>query len=436
MPKQHGQPNRFFQTVVKSFFGGYDWVSSGDPGNISSSWGGRGMSIAGTSVDWSRITGDMLQNATALSCYLWIWQNFNQARLMVQQKKAEGAGEEIENHPLTALLEAPNPYWAWQTLNAAVLHDLLEHGNAFLVIGRRGVIPDSLVWVSQSRMSPDKSNKNLPVPMDRWKVRTPMGGYDYLPLEDVVHFRMGVDPEEPRLGFSPFRALKRQQYSLDQAANYGANTLRNMGSLGGIATPELENQTFDPEDFVQKYNAKTRGDAVGSMMALDVPVKLQYPKNTPQDMALDTIQDRPEADICAVMGVPPQVVGAHVGRHSKTYANMKEAREIAWEETMIPVLNLISDTLTRFLLPQMMGSAAKGQKVAFDIKDIRPLQPDLDKLHDRARADWLAGLIDRAEWKLATGQTPLPEDKGVYCPTPQAVPPKQGAGATTPKGNT
>jgi phage portal protein BeeE len=401
--------------TLKSFFGGYDWVSSGDPGNKYSSWGGRGLGLVGTAIDWDRVTGDLLQNSIAVACYKWIWQNFNQAQLQVQKRLPTGDSEVVENHALVALLSSPNAYQDWQTINAALLHDLLCDGNGYLVVNNRaGSIAKGLVWISANRMRPESDDKTGMVPLTHWRLTLPNGGYQNLPVEDVIHFRMGVDPFEPRLGFAPYKSLKRQQYTLDQAANYGANIMRNMGVVGGIATPKTETLTFDPETFVERWNAKTRGDSVGEILALDVPVDVQFPKNNPQTMALDTIQDRPESDICAVLGVPPQVVGAHVGRLSKTYANMKEAREIAWEETLIPLLNLIAGTLSRYLLPQVVGSEALSQFVTFNISAIRPLQPDLDALHARARADWQANLIDRATWKRAVGQVALPEDKGVY----------------------
>jgi HK97 family phage portal protein len=399
---------------LKAFFGGYDWVSSGDPGNRFSSWGSGRLKIAGTSVNWEFITGDLLQNSVAVACYKWIWQNFNQSRVMVQKRLSDGETEEVLNHPLITLLDMPNAYWDWQTLNAAIIHDLLADGNAFLVINRRGVLPSELNWVSYTRVMPDKSSHDPNAPFDQWRITKPDASYAYVPFGDVVHFRIGVDPNTPMLGFSPYKSLKRQQYVLDQATNYNANILRNMGAVGGLITPKDPDHTFDPQEVVDKLNSRTRGDSVGEMTALSVPVDLQYPEMTPQKMSLDMMQDRPESDICAVLGVPAQVCGAHVGRLSKTYANVKEAREIAWEETLIPLLNLIASTLTRQLLWQVVGSDSADQFVEFDIRDIRPLQPDLDALHLRARADWQANLIDRAAWKRIVGEIPLPEDVGVF----------------------
>jgi hypothetical protein len=220
--------------------------------------------------------------------------------------------------------------------------------------------------------------------------------------------------------------VRRQQYALNQGANYTANLLRNFGTAGTLITPTEANTTFDPQEIVDRWNAKTQGDRAGSVMAIDIPVAVHYPKATPQDLALETILDRAEADICAVLGVPAQVTGLHSGRLSKTYANLREAREVAWEETILPLLNLIAGGVGQHLLPEF-ATDWERQRLTFDVSDVRPLQPDSDALHVRAREDWRANLIDRATWKRMVGMKPEPEDAGVYYR--DAISPGSGGGA-------
>ena len=398
-------------SVARKSWNGGDWVNSSSAGNVYSSWGGAyQVNIVGSSVNWGGVTGDLLQNAAALSCYQWVWKNFCQAPLVIEKRGKEGKWEPVPDSPLLGILLHPNPISTWDTLAAGILHDLISFGNAFVGIERNGLAASELIWISAERVEPYKSDARTTLPLDSWRVRKADGGYFIAPLADMIHFRIGVNPQDPRLGFSPYRALLRQQFSLDECANYTANILRNMGVVGAIATPkEGSNQPFDAKEFTRVYNAKTRGDNKGEILAYDGAIDIKFPDTSPQKMALDTIADHPEADICAVMGVPAQVVGLHSGRLSKTYANVKEAKESAWEETVIPYLNLVTRKMTQALIGE-----DSGMRVHYDLSDIRPLQADLDALHARARADWLAGLIDRAEWKRTVGEQPLPEDDGVY----------------------
>jgi HK97 family phage portal protein len=353
------------------------------------------------------------ENATALASFHWVAKNFLQGELRVLRRNGAGAFSPVFGHPLEEILSRPNGYEDGQRFLWTLLLHLLSDGNAYLGVERdaEGNLVE-LCCLPPSRVSMGKETGSRE-PFDFWEYR----GANGLPLRveraDIKHLRFGVDPKDLRLGFAPFRALKRQQYTLDQASNYTANLLRNFGVPGGMITPKDPSVTIDPQEVLDKWNAKTRGDQVGSWMVWDVPLEAQVLSATPQDLALNEMLDRPEADICAAFGVPPQVIGVHCGRLSKTFANLKEAREVAWEETILPLQKIVGAQLGRLLLPEV-SPYGERERVVFDVSEARPLQPDRDALHGRAREDWKANLIDRAEWKRLVGLKPSLEDVGVY----------------------
>jgi phage portal protein BeeE len=55
--------------------------------------------------------------------------------------------------------------------------------------------------------------------------------------EDVVHFRHGIDPNNPRKGLSPLASLFREIFTDDEAANFTASLLRNLGVPGVVISP-------------------------------------------------------------------------------------------------------------------------------------------------------------------------------------------------------
>jgi len=66
----------------------------------------------------------------------------------------------------------------------------------------------------------------------------------------------------------------------------------------------------------------------------------------PKDM--DFIQSKNSAsrEITLAFGVPPQLLGIN---GDNTYSNMQEARLALWEETLIPLLDKLSDSLGSWL---------------------------------------------------------------------------------------
>ena len=364
-------------------------------------------------MNFGELVGGLETNAALHAAVSWLAKSVNQATPVVKVRRRDGTEEVTAHHLLTQLLERPNSYYDGKTLFAGVVLSLVADGNAYLGIERdaEGQVLE-ICWLAHTRVTMQKDPQSRE-PFDFWEYRPPTGTPIRVPKRDIVQVRMGIDPEDPRYGLAPLKALVRQQYALEQGTTYTANVLRNGGTPMTILTPRDPDTLIDPQEIADRWNAKTQGDRVGSALVMDVPVEVHYPKATPNDLALETILDRMEADICAVLGVPAQVLGLHSGRLSKTYANMKEAREVAWEEAVLPLLNLIAGCLSHALLPEV-SARWERERLTFDVSQIRPLMPDVDSLHNRAREDWKANLIDRAAWKRMVGLPVVAEDAGVF----------------------
>jgi HK97 family phage portal protein len=382
---------------------------------------GRVYWLPQTGINWDRETGDLWECPAFQACLNWMVRNALQAPPVVRVPDKAGEMQDLPDHPLTALLKEPNPYYDWTSLLFGLLLSWEANGNAYCGIERdRAGRPAELYWLrhDQVRPMPIKGSKNL---IDYYEYRVG-GRKQEVPVEDMLHCRFGIDPADPRRGLAPAASSQRGVYTLQGASNYGANIMRNFGTVGAIVSTKEKDDQFDVIAFGESYRAKTTGDHVGDVMVVDTPLDIQWPKSTPQDMALETVQDRPEADVCALLGVPPQVVGLHVGRLSKTYANMKEAREAAWEECIMPNLGMLGQQIGHKLLPQMQPYTDK-EVLAFDFSKVRPLQPDKDAMHLRVREDYKVGMLDRAEARAETGREVRPEDAGVYYSAPAGIAP-------------
>lgn len=382
--------------------------------------GRKGHRLAGTSQNWNWLAGDSWDTPAAMAVYRWIISNYLQAPLMVQRLDG-GEWATVQAHPLVKLLNRPNPGYDSGSFWGSMLISYLDDGNAYSGIEfDRLNRPAELWWCNHKAITPRRERDSRKW-IDYYQ-RTTVNGMYPIPEERMLHVRFGIDPVDPLRGLSIIGAGRRSLYTLGEGENFGAVSMKNGGVPMALATPdrskpEYNTFKFDTEAFSRLYSDQTMGDRRGTVLAYDAPINLTWPDVKPGDMALDAIMDRPESNICALLGVPPQVVGLHAGRLAKTYANYAEAREAGWEECIIPLLQMVTAQVGAKLLPHYgipEDHIGVHWRLWFDTSDIRPLQPDLDKLHKRAREDWKAKLIDRWTWKMIVGSVPDEEDKGVY----------------------
>jgi len=397
--------------AIKSVFNDTGWAA--DSGRVSVGRSGRRYWLPGTDLNWDVLAGDLWMCYAVQACLNWKFKNWHQAPPMVTQRKGD-EWEAIPDHPLLRLLNKPNPGYDAATMWMGIILSMEVDGNAYLGIERAGTkgLPIELWYIPHTLIKPVRAKGSSDF-ISYYEYRTGGTNVVRIDVDDIVHIRYGLDPYNLMLGMSPLASGSRTAYVLQQAENYAARTMKNFGMVGAMATPKEGNTSFDPETFVATWQSKTTGDKQGEILAMDGPVEIQWPEATPQTMLLETLQDRPEANICALLGVPPQVCGLHVGRLSKTWANATQAQEAAWEDGQKPLGALIGLQLGSQLLPEF-STQANRQRLEFDYSQVRCLQPDLDALHKRVRDDWLAGLIDRAEWKQSMNIIPLPEDTGLY----------------------
>lgn len=399
--------------AYKGFVQG-DWVSSGLPGNRGSSLRtGASMWIPGTRINWDRVTGDILSCPASRACINWKARNRPQAPIIVEKVDRAGEWSRDTAHPLEKRLRWPNPVYDGDTLLNMASFSLDSDGNAYILIEytNGGEVAELWWWPhNQVQIPPGENDDEI----SSYLLSDRRGFRKEVSANQIIHLKWGLNPDDWRFGLSPVGAFKRDQYSLQQSSNYRANILRNFGTVGVILSPKTDNNTFIPAQVKEAWRDKTTGDNVGDAFAIDVPIDAEFPGVTPQTMAIETMDDRPEANICALFGLTPNVVGLHAGRLNKTQANALEDRERAWEECVMPENYMLSRQLTHRLLPLYAGSGSPEAReaytaqyrIGFDYSEVRPLQPDLDKKHGRLREDWKANLLTYGEWCMEVGRKP------------------------------
>ncbi len=335
---------------------------------------------------------DPVENSAVAAVLRWTVRSLPEARL----REVRSDGAEVATSAVSQLLAKPNPFYDLHALLAGVATSLTLDGNAFILKVRDGggrpaelwYLPHTQVTVERDRVT------GLPI------------GYAYtsgtqrriLPLDDVIHIRDGIKPGDPMLGWSGIQSALREVLTDSEAAAYSYAVLRNMGVPGVMISAKSDAVEIDEataELIREKWRTLTRGDSRGETIVISAPVEVSMPGYSPEQLNLDKIREIPERRICAVLGIPPVVVGLG---EEPTYSNYATAREAAYEAYLAPLWRLISRTFTSGLA-EILG----GNRLEFDLDSVRALQEDLDKLHLRAREDYRAGLVTREEARAMLG---------------------------------
>ncbi|KPJ64869.1 hypothetical protein AMK68_00090 [candidate division KD3-62 bacterium DG_56] len=325
----------------------------------------------------------------------------------------DGFFRELPDHSLVRLLNAPNPFMSRGQLWGTVVMDRCLAGNAYLYKARGAGDVIAELW----RLRPDR----VRVVPDRAKF---IAGYEYrtgndtelIPPGDIMHFKTR-HPLNDYYGMPPLMAIA-DRVNIDE---YMKGFLRGFFERGGTgpgailtskAALNQEQKDLITEKFEQRFN---NPQGMSKLLVLD------NTESTYQQAGLNRglrdalpkeIDNMQEARIALAFGIPGSILGLLIGYESSSYANKRQDWAVFWDLTMTPLLSDLDDVLNLSVVPDFGGI----DEVMFDLSDIRALQEDVDKLHDRYRKDLGAGGISLEEFREATGRDPDIKEGTFYVP--------------------
>lgn len=327
---------------------------------------------------------------------------------------AGGYIEEVE-HPVVRLLNNPNPYMSGGQLWATVSMDLDLAGNAY-VLKARGALGNVMeLW----RLRPDRVKI---LAGDMSKGEPFIKGFEYkvgqavvvFPYEDVIQFKT-QSPYDDYYGMPPLMPIMGR-IAID---GYMQGFLRVFFERGGtgpgsILTVKGEMAQADKDEAKERFERQFGGQGGWHrMMILDNTDGATYTQlglarglRDALPKELDAVN---EARIAMAFGIPGSILGLLIGYESSSYANKRQDWQVFWDLVMTPRLSDMDDVLNLRLVREFSGI----DEVTFDLSDIRALQEDVDKLQERARANYQAGLMAHPEARVAIGMPPEAAE-GVY----------------------
>lgn len=354
----------------------------------------RVLSLLGTNVDYLSKVGDGTGSSTVTAPLFWVARTFPEAPPALWQQLANGQEEKVIDHDLLRLLRRPNGFYTGVVMWMATVVNYQVDGNAYWLkvrdVGGRLV---ELWWVPHWMMVPKGDEVEF------------ITHYEYRPgletlhvaAEDVVHFRFGLDADNPRLGMSPLKSVLREVFTDDEAAAFTAALLANMGVPGIVVSPK-QGVMVDPDaakGIKAEVEAKFTGDGRGRAIVMTGATDIEQFGFSPEQLMLRELRRIPEERVTAVMGIPAIVAGLGAGLDRSTFTNMGEAREAAYEAGIIPMQRILAEEILFQLLPEFEDDVFPW-RFGFDLSKVRVLQEDLYRQAQRH------DLMIRGGWEMVS----------------------------------
>tara|TARA_Y100000361_G_scaffold147819_1_gene159860 strand:- start:3187 stop:5859 length:2673 start_codon:yes stop_codon:yes gene_type:complete len=350
--------------------------------------------------------GDGSNNSAVVACLNVLATSFAEPKVKVCFETDDGDIETVKKHPVTQLLDRPNPFTSGNLLAHYIVTALSAHGDAFLYKNRNadGSVVE-LVPLMPDMVEP-KGDENQLINNFKYSPYGGLGGNSItLKTEDVVHIRNGIDPNNHRRGFAPLKSVLREILGDEAAGQYAAALLHNMAVPGVILSPKDDAMggpsKEEAEAISAMYKQKFGGKNRGAPMILSGAMNVEVVSFSPDQMNLSELRKIPEERVSAVLGVPAILAGLGAGLDAATYNNTRELREFFTEQKLVPLWKAVASELTHQLLK--VDFPADDFFVQYNLEDVRALSQDKDDIYKRMNTAVQGGWITIAEARKQAG---------------------------------
>lgn len=375
-------------------------------------------------------------NSAVFACLSAICTAYPEAPLKVWQQTDEADRRWLRDSQLQQLLDHPNEFMSGPVLWYWTQYAKHINGNAYWRKIRSG---DKLtgnvvqLWPISPLLVQPWRNKGSDNFIDSYKYQPKPGEQNaiYIEPENIVHFKLGMDDRDHRLGCAPLRRLVTEVMGDELASEWQAAMLQNGGAAGMVvevpAESDMDEQTATviKNDLSQRFGMGSQGKTA----VLTGGAKMNQYGFSPDDMDMRTLHRLPEERIAAVLRVPAIIAGLGAGLDRSTYANFREAREMFAEMTILPLYGFDQAVVNTSLLPDFSND--RRVFTAFDITDLRALQEDEDAKYQRLNIGVQGRWVTPNEARADVGLPPMQGGDVVMQPNaPVALPPVAGKDRT------
>ena len=355
--------------------------------------------------------GNGASNSAVVSCLQVLGTSFAEAQLKIYQLNEVGEYDIVPNHQLTMLFKRPNPYMSGDVVQNYLVQSMHISGDAYLLKQKNeaGQLV-ALYPLMPENVTPKGSDETL-IEYYEYQVKNQKINLD---RDMVAHFRLGLDPENHRQGFSPVKTLLREIYGDESAGQMATSILANMGVPSFMITPKDEYGLTEEEgeSISKAFQRRVGGQNRGKPLVLSGGVNVERLAFSPKDLEIGDLRESFEARVSAVIGVPSILAGMEVGLKYATYSNAKTLREFFTEQKLIPLWDMVAQEITHQIL-KVDYPDSNNLEARYDYTDVRALQTDTNEIYERMNLAVQGGWVTVAEARQSVG-LPTTTEQDVY----------------------
>jgi HK97 family phage portal protein len=311
--------------------------------------------------------------------------------------------EELDAHPLTDLLKAPNARQSGAAFFEALFSTLLLAGNGYIELAGAGDAQE-LHLLRPERISVETDLQGWPGALSyragNLKRRIGLVA-DERRIADALHLSL-FHPLDDHYGFAPLEAAATALDVHNSASAWNKalidNSARPSGALvyapkegGNLTTDQFDRLKAELQDGYQG----ARG--AGRPLLLEGGLDWKPMGLTPKDMDFLEAKNAAAREIALAFGVPPMLLGIP---GDNTYANYQEANRVFYRLTVLPLLARTLSALCGWLSPLWEDEL----RLTFDADQVEGLALDRAALWERVGK---AYFLTDDEKREAVGYRPM-----------------------------
>lgn len=250
--------------------------------------------------------------------------------------------QELTEHPILDLLDNPNPMQSGPQYMRAKIGFLMIAGNGYEEGVEVGGQVRELYQLRPDRMKivpgPNGFPREYVYKIGGREVRFPVDP----DLSSAVRHLRTFNPLDDWYGMSPIEAgayaIDQHNLSMTWMQALLQNSARPSGALVVSGDKDLSDDQFNrlKAQMENEYQGAKNG---GRPLLLEGGLDWRQMGLSPADMGIIETKYSSARDVCLALGVPPQLLGIP---GDNTYSNYAEARLAFWEDTVVPLLDMVS----------------------------------------------------------------------------------------------
>lgn len=287
------------------------------------------------------------------------------------------SGEQLTSHPYLDLIRKPNPLQSGREWWRAKTAYLLLSGNSYDERIVQGSRPLELWTLRPDRMQIKPGSTGMPAAY----IYKAAGNTVTFPANtitgdsDIRHTKLFA-ADDDWYGMSP---MNTAAFAIDQhneAMSWVQSLLQNSATPSGAIMLDRESTLSDDqfkrlrEEIEESFSGAKNA---GRPLLLEGGMQWQSMSLSPDDMAIIETKDSAARDISLAFGIPPLLLNIP---GDNTYSNYREARLGFFEDTVIPLVDMMAAELNSWLSP------------AFGNVEIRPDYDSIEAIAEKRRGLW------------------------------------------------